>query len=159
MPAQWDESRAVGRHQEVLTLPVSVDSARLYGMVGLSAQEYGLELIRFAESAAKRWHVVQITSFHPIHVAMDQSHPRDSRKALEPGLEGVAGAGCRFACLESRPRCFRARAAVRLPTWERGSESETVGLRADAPIEGLTPFLPDAVVEVGDSGIGQLLSM
>ncbi len=83
MPAQWDESETLGLPTQLgqSTAPdwpglqaVPPEYHGFYaplapevieGMVGLTAEDYGTELVRFAQDAAQRWHGVQIANFHP----------------------------------------------------------------------------------------------
>ena len=100
MPAQWDESQTIGRHADLLAGPMADTPDRADGMVGLTSEEYGVELARFAESAATRWHVMQIANFHPVYAAGPQDHVRASRHALELGMEGADC--CRLQVREPR---------------------------------------------------------
>ena len=151
MPAQWDESQTLGERD-----PRDPKST---GRVGLSAEAYGAELTRFAEDAARRWHGCQIANFHPSYVAMSQDDPRASRRALEMGLDGARGAGCRFENQERWSRFSRARADVRLV--ERREEGEAVVLTFVSPgdLHGLTLLLSDRVIDVRVTDRGDALDI
>lgn len=176
MPAQWDESQTIGRYRAVVKGPSpkwagfqafsgsreffgALTPDRAAGMIGLTAEEYGEALARFAETAATRWHGVQITNFHPVYVAIPQDHPRASRRALEMGAEGARAAGCRFENLERWSRFFRARAGVRLVDWRSEADADFVTLASQAGIEGLTLLLPEGTAGVRDAGTGEKLSV
>jgi hypothetical protein len=154
MPAQWDESQTIGRHEDLLAGPMAATPDRVEGMVGLTSEEYGIELARFAESAATRWHVMQIANFHPVYAAGPQDHVRASRHALELGMEGAIAAGCRFENQENYSSFSRARVGVRLTEAYSKNGSEFITLEAGKAIEGLTLLLPDCVLDVRDSGSG-----
>lgn len=175
MPAQWDESQTIGRYEALVKGPPpdwagfgefpgsreffgGLAPDRAAGMVGLTAEEYGTVLARFAEEAAGRWHGVQICNFHPVYVAIPQDHPRASRRALEMGAEGARTAGCRFENLERWSRFFRARAGVRLADWRREGEADFLTLQSAEGIEGLTLLLPDGAVEVREAEKGEALA-
>ena len=140
MPAQWDESQTLGEHNST--------DVKSSGRVGLSAEAYGAELIRFAEDAAKRWHGVQIANFHPSYVAMPQNEPRASRRALEMGLDGARSAGCRFENQERWSLFSRARADVRLMDRRQEGVAEFLTVESPGDLEALTLLLPDGVTEV-----------
>jgi hypothetical protein len=132
---------------------------RARGMVGLTAEEYGAELARFAGDAATRWHGVQICNFHPVYVAIPQDHPRASRRALERGMEGARGAGCRFENLERWSRFFRARAGVQLVVWRTGDDADFIALKSTEGLEDLTLLLPNGVTEVRAAETGEALAV
>lgn len=151
MPAQWDESQTLGEWDP--------GDPKSTGRVGLSTEEYGEELTRFAEDAARRWHGCQIANFHPSYVAMSQDDPRASRRALEMGLDGARAAGCRFENQERWSRFSRARADVRLA--ERREEGEAVFLTLVSPgdLHGLTLLLPDRVTGIRVAETGNALDV
>ena len=164
MPAQWDDSQTIGVPEQLRQarppgwaaargVPPEYDSFyaalapdRVDGFVGLTAEAYGAQLARFAQDAARRWHGVQITNFHPLYVAGPQDHPRASRVALETSLREAHAAGCRFDNLERWAHFFRCRAAVSLKLWRLGAAGdEFVTLEAPESVEELALLLPAAV--------------
>jgi hypothetical protein len=159
MPAQWDESQTIGRHDDLRRGPMASAPERVTGMVGLSAQEYGMELARFAQDAAQRWHAMQICNFHPVYVADPQDHPRASRRALESGLAGARAAGCRFDNQEAWSRFSRARADVRLREWRRTEDGVVMALESAEGITGLTLVVPDGVASAADAATGERFSL
>ncbi len=157
MPAQWDESQTIGRHEDLLAGPMAETPDRVEGMVGLTSEEYGVELARFAESAATRWHVMQIANFHPVYAAGPQDHVRASRHALELGMEGAIAAGCRFENQENYSSFSRARAGVHLTESYAQGENHFITLVAGANISGLSLMLPDNVTSVQEKSTGASL--
>ena len=62
----WQMAAGVSREAEA----ECADGAALFHrLVGQTGEEYGTQLARFAEDAARRWHVIQNCSFHPCYVA------------------------------------------------------------------------------------------
>ena len=151
MPAQWDESQTIGRHEDLLAGPMANTPDRADGMVGLTSEEYGVELARFAESAATRWHVMQIANFHPVYAA----GPQDPRQSFPPRV-GI-GHGRRHRRRLPLPRtkrttpAFRARVrGVRLTESYSQGDSHFITLESGADISGLSLMLPDNVASVQD---------
>ena len=130
---------------------------RADGMVGLTSEEYGVELARFAESAATRWHVMQIANFHPVYAAGPQDHVRASRHALELGMEGAIAAGCRFENQEEYSRFSRARAGVRLTEAYSQGDDYFITLQSGANINRLSLLLPESVGAVREASTGAVL--
>ena len=159
MPAQWDESQTIGRHADLLAGPMAATPDRVEGMVGLTSEEYGVELARFAESAATRWHAMQIANFHPVYAAGPQDHVRASRHALELGMEGAIAAGCRFENQENYSSFSRARAGVRLTESYTQNGNQFVTLEAGANVSELSLMLPDKVASVQEVGNGAALPL
>lgn len=176
MPAQWDESQTLGKFNDltkkrpqewpgwdhfpsVREFLAALPPDRARGMVGLSAEEYGLVLAQFAGEAANRWHTVQICNFHPIYVAIPQNHPRASRLALEMGIEGARQAGCGFDNLEHWSHFFRTRARVRLIACRRSGATTFITLDAPESIDGLTLLLPAETTQVRMEESGQLFDL
>ena len=157
MPAQWDESQTIGRHADLLAGPMADTPDRADGMVGLTSEEYGVELARFAESAATRWHVMQIANFHPVYAAGPQDHVRASRHALELGMEGAIAAGCKFENQEEFSSFSRARSGVRLTESYSQDDSHFITLAAGANVSGLSLLLPENVQSVQEKSSGASL--
>ena len=146
IPYQWIDviwQHVAGQQSAGKTL----DPKSLRSMLGQTGEEYGAQLVWFAEDAAKRWHGVQICSFHPCYVASPQPYLGSSQQALEMGLEGARAAGCRFENLERWSRFFRARASVRLTEWWTEKRNTFITLESAISIEGLTLLLPDRVTD------------
>lgn len=157
MPAQWDESQTIGRHEDLLAGPMAETPDRVEGMVGLTSEEYGVELARFAESAATRWHVMQIANFHPVYAAGPQDHVRASRHALELGMEGAIAAGCRFENQENYSSFSRARAGVRLEESYIQDDDHFITLESEKDISELSLMLPEHVTAVMEKSTGAAL--
>ncbi len=151
MPAQWDESQTLGEEDP--------GDPKSTGRVGLSTEEYGEELTRFAEDAARGWHGCQIANFHPSYVAMSQDHPRASRRSLEMGLDGARAAGCRFENQERWSRFSRARAEVRLVARREEGEAVFLTVVSPADLHGLTLLLPDPVTGIRVAETGNALDV
>ena len=176
LPAQWDESQTIGRYGELVAGPApgwsgydlypesreffgALAPDRAEGMVGLTAEEYGTVLGRFAEDAARRWHGVQIANFHPVYVAIPQDHPRASRIALELGMEGARAAGCRFENLERWSRFFRARADIRLVNGSALDDTGLVRILSDEGVAGLTLLLSECTGDVWHEETGDRMAI
>lgn len=159
MPAQWDESQTIGRHEDLLAGPMAETPDRVEGMVGLTSEEYGVELARFAESAATRWHVMQIANFHPVYAAGPQDHVRASRHALELGMEGAIAAGCRFENQENYSSFSRARAGVRLTESYSQNGNHFITLESGSNISELSLMLPENTASVQEASNGAALPL
>jgi len=125
-----------------------LDAPCLRRDMGLTGEQYGEQLVRFAEDAARKWHGAQLCSFHPCYVAFPQPILGSSRQALEMGLAGARAAGCRFENLERWARFVRGRDAVRLTAWWADEDTEFLTLSTGTSVAGLTLLLPDRVTQV-----------
>jgi hypothetical protein len=137
VPYQW-----IDRIWQTVASNRTAETNELQGLIGETGDEYGEKLARFAHEAAARWHVSQVSSFHPCYVSKDWPLLGSSRRALEIGLKGAQDSGARFDNLESWSRFFRARAGIKLIHYDGKG---TCTLESPQSIKGLTLLLHDSV--------------
>ena len=136
-----------------------VDPESVRRELGMNGDDYGEQLARSAEDAARRWHGAPCCSFHPCYVSSPWPVFGSSRRALEMGLEGARAAGCGFANLEQWSRFFRGRAGVRLKARWRTPDAEFVTLESSLEVAGLTVLMPDRVEAVRSGERGENLPL
>ena len=154
VPYQW-----IDRIWQTVASNRSSTIEELESLIGESGEDYGEKLARFAEEAATKWHVTQVSSFHPCYVSKDWPLLGSSRRALELGLAGARDAGAKFENLENWSRFIRSRAEIRLVNLEKKSDQLWWTLESGEDIEGLTLLLPETIRTVhSDQGEVRILN-
>lgn|GEM_PF-2842673 len=150
VPYQW-----IDRIWQTVASNRSSTIEELETLIGESGEDYGEKLARFAEDAATKWHVGQVSSFHPCYVSKDWPLLGSSRRALELGLAGARTVGAQFENLENWSRFIRTRAEIRLVHSEMKDDQLRWTLESEHDIEGLTLLLPETIREI-HSGPGEV---
>lgn len=124
------------------------DPQVLEGILGANGDQYGARVAAFAEAAARRWHVAQICSFHPVYVSRPWPYLGSSQRALEMALRAARNAGARFDNLERWSRFVRGRDAVQMVNWREESAAVVIELESSLGVQGLALLLPSGVDQV-----------
>ncbi|MBT3342011.1 MAG: hypothetical protein HN404_03340 [Gemmatimonadetes bacterium] len=151
MPYQWIDmiwQTVASQQQAGMTDPM-----QLAGMLGQDGDEYGALVAHFTTEAARRWHVAQVCSFHPVYVSKAWPYLGSSRSALEMALRAAQREGARFDNLEHWTGFVRGRDAVRIVGCRQEGASTVITLQTELAVQDLTLLLPDSVCEVrGERG-------
>jgi hypothetical protein len=124
------------------------DAHVLANMLGMDGEQYGQRIGAFTEEAARRWHVAQVCSFHPVYVAKPWPYLGSSQQALEIALKAARDAGARFDNLESWSRFVRGRDSVRMVGWRPDGVTMVATLQSQLDVQGLSLLLSIDVDDV-----------
>ena len=146
MPYQWIDMiwQTVASQQQAGV----TDPQQLASLLGQDGDQYGAQVAHFTTEAARRWHVAQVSSFHPVYVSRSWPCLGSSQAALEMALRAAQREGARFDNLEHWTGFVRARDAVRMVGCRQEGTSTVITLQTELALQDLTLLLPDSVCEV-----------